>query len=123
VIGILRSSAHVKTFSILTGVNSAVLGGTYWGNLYSYFMAAIYFIYYLFLSIIYFYLYFSIFFHIFFHIILYSFFGTADLIAAVRSSALRMHDGEGSPREKVYISGVSGAVAGSFVGLLLRTEA
>jgi hypothetical protein len=31
VIGILRSSPHIKTFSILTGVNTFTLGWTYWG--------------------------------------------------------------------------------------------
>lgn len=31
VFGILRSSQHVKTFSVLTGVNCFTLGWTYWG--------------------------------------------------------------------------------------------
>ncbi|KAG0124381.1 hypothetical protein HOY82DRAFT_573246 [Tuber indicum] len=75
VIGILRSTPHAKTFAVLTGANTFVLGWTYW---------------------------------------------------AVRSTMCRaIYDASPPgtamvPRDRVLISGASGAIAGGFLGIILR---
>ncbi|PUU76553.1 hypothetical protein B9Z19DRAFT_1102308 [Tuber borchii] len=75
VIGILRSTPHAKTFAVLTGANTFILGWTYW---------------------------------------------------AVRSTMCRaIHDASPPgtaiiPRDRVLISGASGAIAGGFLGIILR---